>query len=153
MRRRISGFTVLEMVVVTGLFVMAAEIAVPILRWSIIDVHNAQTDADSADCLDRATNALRKDIWQAREMHTSTSDRLTLTSAAGHEITWQANADGSLERSESSASNQQWTTFLAGISFAQDGSVLVVTIPGSPQHPGSTISMISPAMLYSGEQR
>jgi type II secretory pathway pseudopilin PulG len=143
----------MEMLVVLGLFVIAAEIAVPILRWSIIDVHNAQTQADSAACLDRAIDALRKDVWQAREIHTATSDHLTLTSAPGHEITWRLDADGSLERSESSAANQQWTTLLPGISFAQNGSVLVVTIPGSPQHLGSTLSMVSPAMLYSGEQR
>lgn len=153
MRKRVSGFTILEMLVVVGLVAMAAEIALPILRWSIIDVHKTEIEAESAACLDRAMNALRKDVWEAREMHTAPSDHLTLTSSAGHEINWQLNAEGSLERSESSAPSQQWTTQLTGISFAQNGSVLVVTIHASPQHPGSTISMISPAMLYSGERR
>lgn len=148
MRRRATGLTILEMIVTLGVVTMAMEIAVPITRWAIIDVNRAQREASANIALDRATEVLRQDVWQAREIQIPAPGRLVLLDAAGDPIHWHVNPDGVLSRVGQPANQQTWTTELKDVSFTRDGALLVVTISGSPGRTGSTLSMISPTVLY-----
>jgi prepilin-type N-terminal cleavage/methylation domain-containing protein len=130
-RRWARGFTLLEMIVVLGLLTIAAAVAVPIARWSVLAVHQAETAEDAARRVDTAVDALRRDVWCAGRVISPSPGMLALTRADGHQIIWESVGDGAWRRTESSFPSQEWTGLPSGISFSMDGPTVRVTIPAT----------------------
>ena len=149
-RRR--AFTILEMVVVIGLFAMVAVISVPIFRWAMLTSQQSQTQANDVSRFENALRTLREDIWDAGDIRVGDSQTLVLTVADNRQITWQLDATKSLHR-KSETMDRQWPEFPGGSSFSIQSAEVLLMVPDGPSFHGGTIPFISQRAIYTGEKR
>ena len=127
LRRR--AFSLLEMLIVIGLFTAFAVVASELMHRTIRVGHDAGYAQLTATTFDAAGRAMRQDVWSARDIALKNDRSLMLTLGDGTTVDWTVDDAGTFTRAAKNALPQRWQIHAAGATFASNGSTLIVRFP------------------------
>jgi type II secretory pathway pseudopilin PulG len=142
---RRGGFFIIELLMTISLLVFVFAAAGQLFRATILTAAASDRAANQASRLDDLLRALRRDLWQAADIHVTDPHAVELTAAEGHEITWRINPDNSADRSTSAGPPNHWSDIGLQLQFIRAESGLVLTHSGPPEN--QRILLVSQVML------
>jgi competence protein ComGC len=145
LRRHHRAFLLVEMMFALALLVVFALIATRMVRLAMEIPRRVAARDTSAQRLDSAIRALRRDVWSASSIECP--DDRTLKIGNGSAVTWKVGSDGAITRASSADKGGPARWMIDGAArFKADGPTFTLSIihPISAQ---GRVEMISQRML------
>jgi len=143
--RRSRGFFIIEILVTLGLLVFVFAAAGQLLRVTVLTTAASEHAADQASRLDNLISAMRRDVWQASDIHITDLHGVELTIADNQKIIWRTDPDNSVQRTDPSGRSTRWVGVGMQLQFIRDRATLIVAHPGPPEN--QQISLVSQVIL------
>ena len=149
------GFTLTEVLVVVVLLMAFVPVATVLTGSILRRTRDARVAENRVLMTRRMLDALRADVWGAREMAVGNERTAVIRRPAGVSVTWIVlPAEQAVQRTvvhgTKTMERQRWAPLKVLPRFAIDGRALVVTAPRDPLLPSDELRLVSELDLVTG---